>query len=151
MGTLSARLDIQGALNQQRVSRRLEIIGQPPEFAGLRCDAFICEGFAHNGMLIANANVVHVCFAGVWHKLILDCGVIIWRQSEGPPNPWSIASEGWEYPHVDVGAISGVTGLRLRDYRMETTAAGGKVVFLFESGRTITIIDENDQSNFRVD
>jgi len=34
---------------------------------------------------------------------------------------------------------------------METTAAGGKVVFLFESGRTITIIDENDQSNFRVD
>ena len=129
----------------------MEIIGQPPEFAGLRCDAFICEGFAHNGMLIANANVVHVCFAGVWHRLVLDCGVIFWQQSEVQPNPWSIASEGFEYPHVDVGAISGVTGLRLRDYRMETTAAGGKVVFLFESGRTITIIDENDQSNFRVD
>jgi hypothetical protein len=148
---LSARPDIQGVLNQQRAPRRLEIIGQPPVLAGLRCDAFVCEGFAHNGALIANANVVHVCFAGVWHKLVLDCGVIFWRQSEGQPNPWSVTSEGWEYPHVDVGAISGVIGLRLRDYRMETTAAGGKVVFLFESGRTITINDENDQANFRVD
>jgi hypothetical protein len=67
------------------------------------------------------------------------------------PNPWSIASEGFEYPHVDVGASSDIIGLRLSDYRMETTAAGTKVIFLFESGRTIAIIDENDKSNFRVD
>jgi hypothetical protein len=119
--------------------------------AGLRCDAFVCEGFAQNGALIANANVVHVCFAGVWHKLVLDCGVIIWRQSEGRPNPWNVASEGWESPHVDVGAISGVIGLLLEEYQMEITAAGGKVVFLFEGGRKITIIDENDRSKFCVD
>ena len=129
----------------------MEINGQPPALAGLRCDAFVCEGFVQDGALIANANVVHVCFAGVWHKLVLDCGLIIWRQSEGQPSPWGVASEGWEYPHLDVGVISGVIGLRLREYRMETIAAGGKVVFLFEGGRTITIIDENDQSNFRVD
>jgi hypothetical protein len=129
----------------------MEIVGQPPVLAGLPCNAFVCEGFTHNGALQANANVVYVCFAGVWHKLILDCGVIIWRQSEGPPNPWSVASEGWEYPHVDVGATAGVIGLRLRDYRMETRAAGSKVVFLFESERTITIIDENDLSTFRID
>jgi hypothetical protein len=102
-------------------------------------------------VLGANANVVHVCFADVWHKLVLDCGVAIWRRSEGQPKPWTMASEGWEYPHVDVGAISGVIGLRLRGYRMETIADGGKVVFLFEGGRTISIVDENDQSNFRID
>jgi hypothetical protein len=102
-------------------------------------------------VLEENANVVHVCFAGAWHKLILDCGVIIWRQAKSQPNPWSVASEGWEYPHVDVGAMAGVIGVRLKDYRMETMAVGSKVVFLFESDRTITIIDENDRSNFRID
>jgi hypothetical protein len=129
----------------------MEIVGRAPELAGLLCEAFICEGFAHNGKLVANANVVRVCFAGVWHKLIIDCGVIIWRPSEGQPNPWSVASEGWEYPHVDVGAIAGIVGHRLEDYRMATTATGSQVVFLFDNGRTITINNENDLSAFQID
>jgi hypothetical protein len=43
----------------------MEIVGRAPELAGLLCDALICEGFAHNGKLVASANVVHACFAGV--------------------------------------------------------------------------------------
>ncbi|RXH21292.1 MULTISPECIES: hypothetical protein [Bradyrhizobium] len=129
----------------------MEIVGRAPELTGLLWDAFICEGFAHNGQLVANANVVHACFAGVWHKLVYDCGVIIWRPSENQPHPWSVASEGWECPHVDVGAIAGVVGHRLDDYRMVTTATGSQVVFLFDDGRTITINNENDLSAFQID
>ena len=129
----------------------MEIVGRAPELAGLLCEALICEGFAHNSELVANANVVHLCFAGVWHKLVIDCGVIIWRPSVGQPNPSMVASEGWEYPHVDVGAIAGVIGHRLEDYRMATTAAGSQVMFLFDNGRTITIKNENDLSAFQID
>jgi hypothetical protein len=129
----------------------MEIVGRAPDLVGLLCDAFICEGFVHNGKLVANANVVHLCFAGVWHKLTIDCGVIFWRRSEKKPVPWSILSEGWECPHVDVGAIAGIVGHRLEDYRMATTNAGGQVIFLFDNGRKIAINNENDRSSFQMD
>ena len=133
----------------------MEIAGRAPELAGLLCEAFICEGFAHDGELVANANVVYLCFAGAWHKLVIDCGVIIWRPSSGQPSPsivegWE-ASKGWEYPHVDVGAIAGVIGHRLKEYSMTTTPAAGKVSFLFDNERTIIIDNENDLSTFRID
>lgn len=41
----------------------------------LLCEAFICEGFVSKGVLHANANVVYLCFANVWHKLVIDGGL----------------------------------------------------------------------------
>jgi hypothetical protein len=133
------------------IAGTMEIIGHAPELAGLLCEAFICEGFVHKGEPIANANAVYLCFAGAWHSLVIDCGVIIWRPAAGQPSPSMIESEGWEYPHVDVGAISGGVGLRLKEYRMATTAAAGKVTFLFENGRAIVIDNEDDRSTCRID
>ncbi len=129
----------------------MEIVGRAPELAGLLCEAFICEGFVHNGQLVENAGVVYLCFAGAWHKLVIDCGVMIWRSWSGQPSPWAIPSEGFEYPHVDIGDIAGVIGKRLKEYRMATTATGGKVTFLFGNERTITIDNENDLSTFQID
>jgi hypothetical protein len=129
----------------------MEIVGRAPELAGLLCEAFICEGFAHKGELVANANVVYLCFAGAWHKLVLDCGVIIWRPWSSQPSPSTVASEGWEYPHVDVGVVAGVIGHRLKEYRMAATATGSKVTFLFDHGRTIAIDNENDRSKYQID
>lgn len=128
----------------------MEVIGQPPELTGLLCEAFICEGFVSKGKLIANASVVYLRFAGTWHKLIIDGGVIFWRPCPGGPSPWAIASEGWEYPHIDVGAVAGIVGHRLREYRMETVVAGGSVIFYFDNSRTITIDNDNDASSFRI-
>jgi hypothetical protein len=62
-----------------------------------------------------------------------------------------VASEGWEYPHVDVGVVAGVIGHRLKEYRMAATATGSKVTFLFDHDRTITIDNENDLSTFQID
>ena len=75
-----------------------ENVGHPPELAGLLCDAFFCEGFANQDKLIANANVVHMRFAGTWHKLVIDCGVIIWRQL-------CFGVENWLWRNFDAGLV----------------------------------------------
>jgi hypothetical protein len=129
----------------------MELIGQAPELTGLLCEAFICEGFVFKGKPLDNAGVVYLRFDGVWHRLVIDCGVIFWRPFSDQPSPWDIASEGWEYPHVAVGAVASVVGHRLREYRMETFSAGGSVIFYFDNDRTVTIHNENDASNFRID
>ena len=73
----------------------MKIVGRAPELAGLLCEAFICEGFVHNGELVANANVVYRCFASAWRTLVIDCGVIIWRPSSSQPSrQWSRVRAG---------------------------------------------------------
>jgi hypothetical protein len=128
----------------------MEIVGQAPELAGLQCNALICEGFVHNGRPVANANVVYLCFAHEWHKLVIDCGVIIWRPWEGQPTPGRIESMGWEYPHVDIGTVAGIVGHRLEFYKMATAPAAGRVIFVFDNGRKITINNENDRSAYQI-
>jgi hypothetical protein len=74
----------------------LEIVGDPPGLDGLLREAFICEGFVYKGEVVVTANTVHLCFAGTWHRLNIDAGVIIWRQSAKAPAPWAVPEQGWE-------------------------------------------------------
>jgi hypothetical protein len=127
----------------------LEIVGHAPELAGRRCDAFICDGYVYKGELIANASVVHLCVGGEWHKLIIDCGVIIWRRPDGPPS-LEPGFDDFEYPQFDVGAIAGVIGQRLENYSMEADTIRGRVEFLFDNGSKIAIVNENDRSTFEI-
>lgn len=128
----------------------MEIVGTPPTLAGLACEAFICEGFVHNRQPVADANVVYLCFAGVWRKLVLDCGVIIWRQLTEDPKPRGIDHLGFQYPTVDLGILAGVLGHALEDYRMESNSITAEVAFSFENGRTIIINNANDRSTWRI-
>ena len=127
----------------------LEIVGSAPELAGGRCDAFICDGFVHKGELIANANVVHICVGGEWHRLIIDYGVIIWRRSDGRPSLHP-GFDNFEYPQFDVGAIAGIIGHRLESYSMEADTVRGRVDFLFDNGSRIAIVNESDRSTFEI-
>jgi hypothetical protein len=129
----------------------MEIIGDAPHLSGLLCESFICEGFIDNGKHVADANVIFVRFAGKWHKLIIDCGVIIWRKLDAVPQPWMVESEGWDYPHVDVGTDAGVIGKCLAHYHMETNAGTTRVTFKFDNARCITIRNENDLSTYEID
>src|ERR1051326_2310044 len=88
----------------------MEIMGHPPELTSLLCQGFICEGFAYQDKPVANANVVHLLFADTWDKIVMRCGVVIWRQSSKAPEPWSIEEKGWRYPNVNVGEMAGVIG-----------------------------------------
>ncbi len=128
----------------------MEIVGHPPELTGLLCEAFICEGFVHEGKLVEDASTVHLRFAGIWHRLILDCGAILWRRSVEAPAPWTIDELDYDYPHTDVGEIAGVVGRRLEHYRMQSTPSCTEVIFSFENGRTVIINNVNDRSTWRI-
>lgn len=128
----------------------LEIVGQPPKLVGLKCEAFICERFVYKGRVLSNANIVHLCFGGDWHKLILDSGVAIWRRSEGSPKPWSIPNEGFEYPHHDVGDAANVIGEYLKQYDMAATTSGCRVVFSFSNGKIVAINSMHDRSDYQI-
>ena len=128
----------------------MEVVGKPPKLTGLICEAFICESFVHKGQLAANANLVYLCFADIWHKLVLDYGVIIWRRPAEAPTPKAIDDLGYQSAHADIGALAGVIGHRLEDYRMQSDSITAEVVFSFENGRAIIIQNANDRSTWRI-
>jgi hypothetical protein len=127
-----------------------EIVGRPPALAGLACAGFVCQGFVNKGEPVQNAGTVYLRFSETWYRLIIDCGVIIWRDQTEAPEPWSVESEGWDYPHVDVGAAAGIVGERLQDYQMTTGAGRGCVTFKFANGRSVFIENNNDVSTYRI-
>ncbi len=123
---------------------QLDIVGVAPQLAGSLCDAFICEQFVSGGELVSAANVVFGQFAGVWHRLCLDAGVVLWRSNVDAPLPWAVPDEQWAYPHIALGQIAGVIGQVLRDYSMQSTPRGCRVDFHFANGRTIAIQETDD-------
>jgi hypothetical protein len=102
----------------------LGIVGRPPELKGRRCDALICQGFVDEGVAVATAGVVHIRCDGIWHRLTIDCGVLIWRRSAEFSASWEVPEEGWEYPLTDVGAMIGVIGRYFGGYEVSFTPAG---------------------------
>ncbi len=128
----------------------MEIVGSPPELAGLVCEAIVRQQFIYNGELVDDANVVYLCFAARWHQLIIDNGVVFWRSSPEAPKPLTAEDDSFEYPLIDVGLSAGLTGCRLESYRVEDTPSGVEVIFLFDNRRTIVIQNEGDRSMFRV-
>lgn len=128
----------------------LEINGTPPELTGLVCDSFICESFAYDGEVIATANVSHISFGGQRYRAYFDCGIIFWRASSTPPEPWADAEEGWNCPHTDVGVLAGVVGVTLSSCVMAPTETGSTIVFHFANGVQIKLEDVNDETHFSI-
>ena len=128
----------------------LEINGTPPDLTGLVCDSFICESFTCDGRVIASANVSHISFGGRRYRAYFDCGIIFWRSSSTPPEPWSDSEEGWDCPHIDVGALAGVVGVALNGYVMAPTVTGSVIAFHFENGVQLKLEDVNDETHFNI-
>ncbi|HEX4506987.1 MAG TPA: hypothetical protein VH722_14755 [Alphaproteobacteria bacterium] len=127
------------------------MIGEVPDILGKPCEGLICEAFDYNGTRVDDANVVHLRFSGIWHRLIIDSGVIFWRISEKTPAPWQVEAEGWSYPHTDIGVAFGLVGQRLAKLDMNTSNLAGEVRFVFEDGRALIIEGQEDGSNYRIE
>ena len=50
---------------------------------------------------------------------------------------------------MDVGAVAGVVGRRLREYRMETAILKARSLSVVDNDRAITIENESDVSSFQ--
>ena len=125
----------------------LDVVGDPPDLAGRRCEAFLCEPFVWEGVVEASAHVSYLRFDGAWHRLYFDHGIVFWQPSDGPP----VLEPGDENPPpVDVGARAGVVGAVLEGYRMEPTARGSRVTFAFEGGRRVVVEDTDDRTHVTV-
>lgn len=124
-----------------------EVDGEPPELHGLNCEGFVCEQFWCGGELLETAIVSYLQFGGVWHRLVIDCGIVYWRTQKEAPAAWAVPEEGFDYPHGDVGRKAGVMGARLARYTMEWTDAGAVVTFRFESGRQVILTNHSGVTN----
>jgi hypothetical protein len=128
----------------------LEINGEPPVLAGMTCDGLIRQAYVHKSELVVPAHAIYLLFAGTWHRLYFDYGIIFWRTQPEPPKAWSVKEEGWDYPHSDLGAEARVTGVRLDGYEMEPTLYGSKVTFHFANDCSIVVEDVNDLTSYQV-
>lgn len=129
---------------------REQLNGDPPNFAGRVCEAFLCESFVYDGKLEASANVTHLRFAGAWYRLYFEPGLVFWRVSSSDPMAWAVPEEGWSYPHTNVAELAGLIGEVLEAYEMEAGDSNARVTFRFRNGRQVVIEYEDDRGNFRI-
>jgi hypothetical protein len=126
----------------------LEVNGNAPQLAGLRCDAILAVEFWHAGQLVESANIAHLCFGGIWHRLYFDYGVIFWRPGEHRPESYEAPELGSSYPVVDVAAARGLLGVRLACYKMSPIAGGARVIFSFEGGQRLAFSSVDDVTSY---
>lgn len=128
----------------------LEFVGEFPAIVGQACEGLICEGYEFEGESVATANVTYLKFGGVWHRLSFDLGTVHWRVWPSEPEQWTVAEEGLNYPHIDVGLAAEISGVRLRSYNTSATERGARVVFEFENGRQVFIEEIDDHTTYQV-
>ncbi len=126
----------------------LELNGDPPELAGLECEAFICEAFVFEGAAQATANVTYLKAGGAWWRLYFDCGIIFWRPTDAPQS-YAMPEINADCPLTDVGRITGVRGRRILGYAMAAIPTGARVTFDFEDSRRIVLEDSCDRTSWR--
>jgi hypothetical protein len=127
-----------------------EIVGEPPDLAGLVCQGLIAEGFVCEGEIVTDTNVLYLQFADRWHRMVIDSGVIFWRPQNTPPKPWAVEEEGWVYPHFDLGVAAGLVGQRLTHYKMEADTVRCSICFEFAHGPMLLVEGVNDSVSHRV-
>ena len=132
------------------MSQSVETHGSPPLADGRRCDALICEQFISDGVVLSTASVTFVALEGLWYRLAVDYPAVFWRTLVERPQPWAVVEKGWEYPHVDVGAIARVVGLHLREIETSSDNVRTQVALLFEGGRCVVIEGSRQSSHYAV-
>jgi hypothetical protein len=128
--------------------KELEIRGTQPSIEGALCEEIIVVQYWFAGSLAEPANTIHLKFNGVWHQLCFDCGVIFWRNSDGPPMMIEAPEIQAEYRLDDIGRRHGLLGMRLASIDSEPTPAGARVALTFQGGRTAIFFDEHDRSDY---
>jgi hypothetical protein len=134
-----------------RVLEPLDINGEPPALTGVPCDELLVQQYWYRGELVEPANVVYLRFAGGWHRLYFDSGIVFWRPHDRAPEAVSPGQEEFAYPLVDLGRQFGVRGVMLD--RMEATPieGGSEVRLGFGNGVVVVFSDIADTTTYRAE
>jgi len=127
----------------------LEVNGDPPGLGGQTCDALLVREYWYEGDFSEPANVIYLSFAGKWHRLYFDCGIIFWRTQDEAPRQWD-ESEEYAWPLVDLSESHQLEGKVLDGYEMEVIRGGSQVIFHFADGKHVTFRNVADRTEYAV-
>jgi hypothetical protein len=126
----------------------LEIIGNPPELAGRRCEEILCQEYWHEGKLLEPVNAVFLKFGETWHRLCFDFGIVFWRSGNERPKGFSAPEFMANYPIVDLAGKHQVKGKILDCYVSSAIPEGSQVSFRFCSGEVLTFRNIGDLTDY---
>ena len=127
-----------------------DITGTPPTLDGKTCTGLICEQFWHQGQMASPANVIFIRADETWYRLVLDSGVIHWREQPSQPEPWEAREEGWTYPHFDLARHEHLAGLTFSGCVMQASESGCSVELSFSDCRRIVFQEASDIVTYAV-
>jgi hypothetical protein len=128
----------------------VEVIGNPPLLSQQVCQELLLEQYWHAGKLEEPANVVHLRFGEIWHRLTFDDGIIFWRQQPESPRPYSMPELNAETRIDNVGARLGLVGQRLTSYAARPISGGSEIAFTFENGLKFILRNVADRTSWLV-
>jgi hypothetical protein len=118
--------------------------GEMPNLQGSVCQEIICQQYWYKGELVEPANVVYLKFSEKWHRLSIDCGVIIWRKHEGPPTTIPMQKGLYSYLLEDLAGKYGCKGQTLLSLDSRSFKGGAEVSFVFLDRRKMTFRNVKD-------
>jgi hypothetical protein len=124
----------------------LEVHGEWPRLRGQVCDALIADQYWHEGKLCEPANVVWLQVGPIWHRLVIDCGVVFWRRSDAGPAPYEMPELGAEVRLKDIGHETGLIGGLIDDVVGIAIPGGAEVRIALRSGPTLTFRNLDDHT-----
>jgi len=124
----------------------LEVNGEQPRIEGLQCEELLALEFWHAGELHESANQVYLKFAGRWHRLYFDCGIVFWRSNQEGPGGYYAEETQSEFKLRDLGGCHSVRGTILEEIRTAAMPGGSKVELLFQGGKSVVVSCIDDRS-----
>lgn len=124
----------------------LEVHGEPPRLASLRCEGVLCEQYWYRGELDDPANVIYLRFESRWHRLTFDNGIVFWRMRSESPAPYLMPELEAEVKLDDLGARLGLVGRVLDSYVGRAIRGGAEIEFRFEGGVDVLFRNVDDRT-----
>ncbi|MBN9409186.1 MAG: hypothetical protein J0H69_08560 [Burkholderiales bacterium] len=127
----------------------IETHGTVPSLRGLTCGGLFSQGAILGNVLIQD-HILFIKASDVWHRLVIDNGVVFWRQQTVEPASWSIPEEGFHYPVRDVGSARGLLGLQFELLTQTRERSTTSVAFRFTNGRCIRFSECDDKTTLQI-
>jgi hypothetical protein len=129
----------------------LEFQSEAPDLVGSRCAGVLAQEFWYEGERVSPANVLFLGVESpkgpVWHRIVLDSGLVFWRVERAPSLLRSDddSSQYGLHPIVDLGARHGFIGRQIAAVRVMETPDADELLLEFEGAPTLALRDVRSQ------
>jgi hypothetical protein len=119
-----------------------------PDLEGQVCTGLLAQEYWYRGELVDEATVLFLRLdEPVWHRLVIDAGVVFWKTVEMPDRPPDY--EDHSCRHVDIAGQHGLAGRRLSAIETIDLPGGGALRLRFEGGTSV-VLHKHDRFDERI-